>query len=80
MDLKVWTSQLKRTIQTAESLGVLYEQWKILNEIDAVSERLLKSLSFSRWEIMFKAKLITIKSSIFCWFIAMFLCHGAQPL
>ncbi|KAB1258709.1 6-phosphofructo-2-kinase/fructose-2; 6-bisphosphatase 2 [Camelus dromedarius] len=39
-DLKVWTSQLKRTIQTAESLGVTYEQWKILNEIDAVSRRL----------------------------------------
>ncbi|XP_071306491.1 6-phosphofructo-2-kinase/fructose-2,6-bisphosphatase 2 isoform X7 [Agelaius tricolor] len=35
VDLKVWTSQLKRTIQTAECLGVLYEQWKILNEIDA---------------------------------------------
>uniref|UniRef100_A0A8C3XIF6 6-phosphofructo-2-kinase/fructose-2,6-bisphosphatase 2 n=1 Tax=Chelydra serpentina TaxID=8475 RepID=A0A8C3XIF6_CHESE len=35
VDLKVWTSQLKRTIQTAESLGVPYEQWKILNEIDA---------------------------------------------
>uniref|UniRef100_A0AAR2M4M6 6-phosphofructo-2-kinase/fructose-2,6-bisphosphatase 2 n=1 Tax=Pygocentrus nattereri TaxID=42514 RepID=A0AAR2M4M6_PYGNA len=33
--LKVWTSQLKRTIQTAEALGVPYEQWKILNEIDA---------------------------------------------
>lgn len=38
-DLKVWTSQLKRTIQTAESLGVTYEQWKILNEIDAVSKK-----------------------------------------
>lgn len=37
VELKVWTSQLKRTIQTAESLGVTYEQWKILNEIDAVS-------------------------------------------
>ncbi|KAF3856416.1 hypothetical protein F7725_017139 [Dissostichus mawsoni] len=34
-DLKVWTSQMKRTIQTAESLGVPYEQWKSLNEIDA---------------------------------------------
>ncbi|XP_048467956.1 6-phosphofructo-2-kinase/fructose-2,6-bisphosphatase 2 isoform X4 [Rhincodon typus] len=34
-DLKVWTSQLKRTIQTAEALGVPYEQWKILNELDA---------------------------------------------
>lgn len=36
-DLKVWTSQMKRTIQTAEALGVPYEQWKVLNEIDAVS-------------------------------------------
>lgn len=35
-DLKVWTSQMKRTIQTAEALGVPYEQWKALNEIDAV--------------------------------------------
>ncbi|XP_030632106.1 6-phosphofructo-2-kinase/fructose-2,6-bisphosphatase 2 isoform X2 [Chanos chanos] len=34
-DLKVWTSQLRRTIQTAEELNVPYEQWKILNEIDA---------------------------------------------
>lgn len=37
-DLKVWTSQLRRTIQTAEELGIPYEQWKILNEIDAVSK------------------------------------------
>lgn len=36
-DLKVWTSHMKRTIQTAETLGVQYEQWKALNEIDAVS-------------------------------------------
>uniref|UniRef100_A0A3B3CW21 6-phosphofructo-2-kinase/fructose-2,6-biphosphatase 4a n=1 Tax=Oryzias melastigma TaxID=30732 RepID=A0A3B3CW21_ORYME len=35
VDLKVWTSQMKRTIQTAEALGVPYEQWKALNEIDA---------------------------------------------
>uniref|UniRef100_A0A7N5ZX83 6-phosphofructo-2-kinase domain-containing protein n=1 Tax=Anabas testudineus TaxID=64144 RepID=A0A7N5ZX83_ANATE len=34
-DLKVWTSHMKRTIQTAQSLGVQYEQWKALNEIDA---------------------------------------------
>ncbi|KAL4623791.1 6-phosphofructo-2-kinase/fructose-2,6-bisphosphatase 2-like isoform X1 [Arapaima gigas] len=34
-NLKVWTSQLRRTIQTAEELSVPYEQWKILNEIDA---------------------------------------------
>ncbi|XP_043821799.1 6-phosphofructo-2-kinase/fructose-2,6-bisphosphatase 3 isoform X2 [Dromiciops gliroides] len=34
-DLKVWTSQLKRTIQTAEALKLPYEQWKALNEIDA---------------------------------------------
>lgn len=36
-DLKVWTSQLKSTIQTAEALQLPYEQWKALNEIDAVS-------------------------------------------
>ncbi|MGH0119320.1 UNVERIFIED_CONTAM: hypothetical protein FKN15_025791 [Acipenser sinensis] len=34
-NLKVWTSQLKRTIQTAEALDMPYEQWKALNEIDA---------------------------------------------
>ncbi|KAM4615293.1 6-phosphofructo-2-kinase/fructose-2,6-bisphosphatase 3 [Polymixia lowei] len=34
-NLKVWTSQLCRSIQTAEALGVPYEQWKALNEIDA---------------------------------------------
>ncbi|KAM6984739.1 6-phosphofructo-2-kinase/fructose-2,6-bisphosphatase 3 [Aplochiton taeniatus] len=34
-DLKVWTSQMCRSIQTAEGLGVPYEQWKVLNEIDA---------------------------------------------
>ncbi|KAJ8006947.1 hypothetical protein DPEC_G00112490 [Dallia pectoralis] len=33
--LKVWTSQMRSSIQTAESLGVPYEQWKALNEIDA---------------------------------------------
>lgn len=36
-DLKVWTSHMKRTIQTAEAVGIQYEQWKALNEIDAVS-------------------------------------------
>lgn len=35
-DLKVWTSQLCRSIQTSEHLGVPYEQWKALNEIDTV--------------------------------------------
>ncbi|ELK23546.1 6-phosphofructo-2-kinase/fructose-2,6-biphosphatase 3 [Myotis davidii] len=34
-DLKVWASQLKSTIQTAEALQLPYEQWKALNEIDA---------------------------------------------
>lgn len=37
LDLKIWTSHMKRTIQTAEGIGVAYEQWKALNEIDAVS-------------------------------------------
>ncbi|MBN3302833.1 F263 bisphosphatase, partial [Amia calva] len=34
-NLRVWTSQMRRTIQTAEALGLPYEQWKALNEIDA---------------------------------------------
>ncbi|KAM8883619.1 6-phosphofructo-2-kinase/fructose-2,6-bisphosphatase 3 isoform 2-T2 [Synchiropus picturatus] len=34
-NLKVWTSQLRRCIQTTEHLGVPYEQWKALNELDA---------------------------------------------
>lgn len=37
LDLKIWTSHMKRTIQTAEGIGASYEQWKALNEIDAVS-------------------------------------------
>ncbi|XP_058229709.1 6-phosphofructo-2-kinase/fructose-2,6-bisphosphatase 2 isoform X5 [Hemibagrus wyckioides] len=43
-DLKVWTSQLRRSIQTAEALGVPYEQWKILNEIDASYQDLVQRL------------------------------------
>ncbi|XP_056445058.1 6-phosphofructo-2-kinase/fructose-2,6-bisphosphatase 3 isoform X1 [Gadus chalcogrammus] len=34
-NLKVWSSQLCRSIQTAEDLGTPYEQWKALNDIDA---------------------------------------------
>nr|KAF6335621.1 6-phosphofructo-2-kinase/fructose-2,6-biphosphatase 4 [Pipistrellus kuhlii] len=43
-DLKVWTSQMRRTMQTAEALGVPYEQWKVLNEIDASYEDLVQRL------------------------------------
>ena len=32
---RVWTSQLKRTIQTAEGIKAPQERWKALNEIDA---------------------------------------------
>uniref|UniRef100_A0A5F4WE35 6-phosphofructo-2-kinase/fructose-2,6-biphosphatase 1 n=1 Tax=Callithrix jacchus TaxID=9483 RepID=A0A5F4WE35_CALJA len=42
--LKVWTSHMKRTIETAEALGVPYEQWKALNEIDASYEDLVQRL------------------------------------
>ncbi|KFO24084.1 6-phosphofructo-2-kinase/fructose-2,6-biphosphatase 3 [Fukomys damarensis] len=34
-DLRVWTRQLKSTIQMAEALKLTYEQWKALNETDA---------------------------------------------
>lgn len=48
-DLKVWTSQMKRTIQTAEALSVPYEQWKVLNEIDAVSTTFLAAKHSCSW-------------------------------
>lgn len=34
--LKVWTSWLKRTIQTVHQINAPQERWKALNEIDAV--------------------------------------------
>uniref|UniRef100_A0AAR2KS03 6-phosphofructo-2-kinase domain-containing protein n=1 Tax=Pygocentrus nattereri TaxID=42514 RepID=A0AAR2KS03_PYGNA len=53
-DLKVWTSQMKRTIQTAEALGVPYEQWKALNEIDAgVCEELMYEEIQQRYPLEF---------------------------
>jgi hypothetical protein len=36
-NLKVWTSELKRTIQTSRYINAPKEHWKALNEIDAVS-------------------------------------------
>lgn len=35
-DLIVWTSQMQRTIQTAAKIDAPKEQWKALNEINAV--------------------------------------------
>lgn len=37
VNLKVWTSELNRTIQTARYIDAPKEHWKALNEIDAVS-------------------------------------------
>lgn len=34
-DLKVWTSLLKRTVQTAAGISAPVEQWRALNELDA---------------------------------------------
>lgn len=36
-NLRVWTSLLKRTIQTTVGIDAPMEHWKALNEIDAVS-------------------------------------------
>ena len=36
-DLRVWTSWMNRTIQTATYIDAPQERWKALNEIDAVS-------------------------------------------
>jgi len=35
-DLKVWTSELKRTFETAAHIEAPCEKWKALNEISAV--------------------------------------------
>ncbi|XP_071817755.1 6-phosphofructo-2-kinase/fructose-2,6-bisphosphatase 1-like isoform X3 [Apostichopus japonicus] len=35
VDLKVWTSRLNRTIETAEKIDAPIEQWKALDELDA---------------------------------------------
>lgn len=35
--LRVWTSWMKRTIQTVAAIEAPQERWKALNEIDAVS-------------------------------------------
>jgi len=35
--LRVWTSWMKRTIQTACDIDAPQERWRALNEIDAVS-------------------------------------------
>ena len=44
-NLRVWTSWLKRTIQTVATIPAPQERWKALNEIDAVSAT---DLNFSR--------------------------------
>lgn len=38
-NLKVWTSELKRTKATARHVDAPVENWKALNEIDAVRQR-----------------------------------------
>lgn len=50
---------MKRTIQTAEALGVPYEQWKALNEIDAVRWKGLMS-----WHVCVE---VVINSKIISW-------------
>jgi broad specificity phosphatase PhoE len=35
-NLRVWTSWMKRTIQTAKNIDAPQERWRALNEIDAV--------------------------------------------
>lgn len=54
-DLRVWTSQLKSTIQTAEALRLPYEQWKALNEIDAVSPGPVWQWGGKEWKVLSKA-------------------------
>ena len=38
--MQIWTSQLKRTVQSAKHLSGTVEQWKALNELDVVGASL----------------------------------------
>lgn len=44
--LRVWTSWLKRTIQTVATIPAPQERWKALNEIDAVSINIFYQVYF----------------------------------
>ena len=46
-NLKVWTSMLERTIQTAQYISAPKAHWKALNEIDAVSKFELPEKTYS---------------------------------
>lgn len=39
-NLRVWTSEMKRTMQTAQYINAPMAHWKALNEIDAVCNQL----------------------------------------
>ena len=36
VNVQIWTSQLKRTVQSAKHLSGIVEQWKALNELEVV--------------------------------------------
>lgn len=56
--LRVWTSWLKRTIQTVADVNAPQERWKALNEIDAV-----RSFSFSVLKILNNHDFFTNRAS-----------------
>lgn len=58
--LRVWTSWLKRTIQTVAEIKAPQERWKALNEIDAVNVKALLLDLFRK----FISKAFGIKMSI----------------
>jgi len=45
-NLRVWTSWMKRTIQTAKNIDAPQERWRALNEIDAVLLQFLRLLNY----------------------------------
>ena len=56
-DLKVWTSEFKRTVETASKLNVQKEKWKALNEISAVwvcDEYMVTSVVFIVFNVHYK--------------------------
>lgn len=51
-NLKVWTSELKRTKATARHVDAPVENWKALNEIDAVRQRFIIHLIQLHFDLM----------------------------
>lgn len=75
--LRVWTSWLKRTIQTAADVKAPQERWKALNEIDAVSLLfiVLIFIFYTKIKLQIYCLLLFIKKKKFVTYFLNLLCR-----